>query len=203
MEKKTKICIDCGKAISRRAIRCHSCSGRVISTGRLHTEEYKRLMSNKQTGKNNSNYIHGKSRKPKFCIDCSQLISWTSTRCKHCAQKGNKNSMFGKMTPHGKWNKYKGYKMRSSWEKYYAKYLDKNNIKWLYESKTFDLGNTTYTPDFYLPETNEYIEIKGYWREDAKIKFNLFKEKYKDLKIRVIDKLSDLGNKLNSNCYRM
>jgi len=85
--------------------------------------------------------------------------------------------------------------MKSSWEIVYAKWLDKQNIKWLYESKTFDLGNTTYTPDFYLPETEEYIEIKGYWRDDAKKKFNLFKKKFKDIKILIYNelKLKKLG----------
>ncbi|KKL59181.1 hypothetical protein LCGC14_2217940 [marine sediment metagenome] len=77
--------------------------------------------------------------------------------------------------------------MRSSYEIAYAKWLDKQNIKWKYESKTFDLGNTTYTPDFYLPKTNKYIEIKGYWREDAKKKFKKFKTIYSETKIQVLN----------------
>ena len=67
--------------------------------------------------------------------------------------------------------------MRSSYEIAYAKYLDNMNIEWQYESTTFNLGDTTYTPDFYLPDRDKYIEIKGWWREDAKIKFKKFKNK--------------------------
>ena len=85
--------------------------------------------------------------------------------------------------------------MRSSYEIKFAKYLDKKEIRWLYEPKTFDLGNSTYTPDFYLPETNEYIEIKGWFTDKAKNKMLLFYKKYKDIKLNILDekKLIKLG----------
>jgi predicted nuclease of restriction endonuclease-like RecB superfamily len=87
---------------------------------------------------------------------------------------------------------YKGYLMKSSWEIKYAKYLDKNNIKWEYENKTFDLGNTTYTPDFYLPETDIYIEIKGWFRKDAKRKMKLFYKLYPKINLRLITNILEL-----------
>jgi len=100
---------------------------------------------------------------------------------------GKKNGMFGKPTPHGKRLSYKNIWMRSSWEIAYAKYLDNQKIKWLYEPKAFDLNNGyTYRPDFYLPKSDTYIEIKGYWRDKAKMKFNLFKKLYSKLKIKLI-----------------
>lgn len=85
--------------------------------------------------------------------------------------------------------------LRSSYEIAYAKYLDNKKIEWYYEETTFNLGNTTYTPDFYIPEANTYIEIKCYWRKDALEKFKLFKEMYPDIKIEVIGKiiLEELG----------
>jgi predicted nuclease of restriction endonuclease-like RecB superfamily len=79
--------------------------------------------------------------------------------------------------------------MRSSWELNFAKWCDLSGIEWVYESKTFELGNTTYTPDFYLPEFDLWIEIKGYWRDDARIKFKKFKRLYKTINIEVFDKL--------------
>jgi len=94
--------------------------------------------------------------------------------------------MFGKKAKHGKRIVYKSILMRSSWVVKYAKYLDKNNIKWQYESKRFDLGNSTYAPDFYLPKENKYIEIKGWWRDNAKKKFRRFKRKYPEIKIEVL-----------------
>jgi len=110
------------------------------------------------------------------------------------SNKGKKHHWYGKII-HGKWGKYKGIYMRSSWEILYAKYLDKQHINWQYEPIAFELDNTTYTPDFYLPEKNKYIEIKGYWRDDSKKKFNKFKEKYPDKDITVLMKtdLEELG----------
>lgn len=90
--------------------------------------------------------------------------------------------------------KYKKIKMHNKWEVIYAKYLDKQGIEWQYEPKTFDLGKTTYTPDFYLPETDEWVEIKDYWRIDIKKKFDLFKKKYNSMNIKIILK-KDLEKK--------
>lgn len=107
-------------------------------------------------------------------------------------RKGRKNPNFGKgchsKNYHYKGGYYKGIWMRSSWEIKYAKYLDKNKIKWKYEYKAFDLGESTYTPDFYLPKTDEYIEIKGWWRNEAKRKLKIFKKIYSKIKITVLNK---------------
>jgi len=150
------------------------------------------LKCQNRKGKNNSNYKDGKTLKNYYCKDCGKLICLTNVyngnkRCKSCAQKGKLNHRYGKIS-HGKWGTYKGIRMRSSYEIAYAKWCDKNNIKWLYESKTFDLGDTTYTPDFYLPKTDEYIEVKGYWRKDAIEKFTIFKITYPEIDIKIKDK---------------
>ena len=77
----------------------------------------------------------------------------------------------------------------------HGKYCIINHIKYRYEPKAFNLDNTTYRPDFYLPKTNEYIEIKGYWRNDAKTKFKLFKKLYPKIKVKILmkPKLQILG----------
>ncbi len=63
------------------------------------------------------------------------------------------------------------------------------------EPKTFCLGNCTYTPDFYIPKWNCYIEIKGYWRNDTKYKFYKFKRIYSNINIYLFykNKLKTLG----------
>lgn len=72
-------------------------------------------------------------------------------------------------------SKYKWYfikenkeiKCRSGYEVIYANYLIINNIPFEYEPKTFKLANgKRYTPDFYLFNTNEYIEIKGSFKSN-------------------------------------
>jgi len=86
---------------------------------------------------------------------------------------------------------------RSTWELAYAKYLDSIHELWMYEMETFDLGNTTYTPDFFLPRREKFIEIKGYIRpEDVNRvwqKINQFKEQYPwDLEVLRLKELKEL-----------
>ena len=100
--------------------------------------------------------------------------------------------------PHGKREYYKNICFRSTWEVQTAKWLDQHNIEWLYESKVFSLKiNNSYTPDFYLPKLDKYIEVKGYWREDAKNKFNEFKTIYSNKSIYVMDNIKKLDTTMN------
>ena len=46
-------------------------------------------------------------------------------------------------------------------EKEFSKLLDKQGRKWIYEPKRFNLNNTTYCPDFYIPKEKLYIEVVG------------------------------------------
>lgn len=90
--------------------------------------------------------------------------------------------------------------MRSTWEKKYADYLTKNNINYLYEPKLFPLSNgKSYIADFYLPQTDEYVEIKGYLSPDQGEKYELFRKEYPNLKWKILYKenLIDLGIDLN------
>lgn len=53
-----------------------------------------------------------------------------------------------------------------------AKYLEKNNIKWIRNTKrfyyTWNNNKHYYVPDFYLPDYKLYLEVKGYWYKDKK-----------------------------------
>ena len=58
--------------------------------------------------------------------------------------------------------KYNGYSFRSRTEAKWAYVFDKLNIKYLYENEGYELENGDwYLPDFYLPEQDFFIEIKG------------------------------------------
>lgn len=107
---------------------------------------------------------------------------------------GRKNPHFGKPV-RPKWGIYNGIKMRSNWEILYAKYLDSKRIEYQYEPKTFDLGNITYTPDFYLPKTKQYIEIKGYFPDKIKRKIKLFRQIYSKENFKLLQgkELGELG----------
>lgn len=57
---------------------------------------------------------------------------------------------------------------RSKAEANYARCLNFFNIKWEYEPKEFFFdkikrGVVSYTPDFYLPEDNRWVEFKGWF----------------------------------------
>jgi hypothetical protein len=62
---------------------------------------------------------------------------------------------------YGKKYKYGGFLFRSSWELKLAKFLDKLGYEWEYEDTEIQLDKThSYTPDFFLPELNLFIEVK-------------------------------------------
>lgn len=77
-----------------------------------------------------------------------------------------------------KWHYMKNHiriNMRSGYEVMFAMILDKENIEWLYEPKCFKLSNgKRYTPDFYLPKENRYIDTKGRYMESSKTKIKEF-----------------------------
>ena len=85
-------------------------------------------------------------------------------------------------------------KMRSGYEVMYAKHLTQNNIEWQYEPKLFKLKDgMRYTPDFYLPESNEWIDVKGQITEKHKLKHNLFKKAGHNLRLVFIEEIEFLS----------
>ena len=76
------------------------------------------------------------------------------------------------------------------------KYIDEHKILWYYEIQTFELSNEmTYTPDFFLPKYEKFIEIKGYMNEESQEKIDKFIEQYPwDLEILYKDDLIKLGD---------
>lgn len=91
---------------------------------------------------------------------------------------------------------YNGIDLHGSWELAYAKYLDANNIKWVrnkdFFTYVFEGKQRRYTPDFYLVDTDEYIEVKGHKTDKDSAKWAQFPQN-KKLKILMKDELSELG----------
>ena len=64
---------------------------------------------------------------------------------------------------------------QASWEKKVVEYFNENEINFRWQSRVFKMPNgKTYRPDCYLFSTKKWIEIKGYFRKDAKDKWNWF-----------------------------
>ena len=63
---------------------------------------------------------------------------------------------------------YKGVEFKSNLEAKCAECFDRLGIRWEYEPKTFrgqDFAGGQYTPDFYLPPADVYVEVVGVWDE--------------------------------------
>jgi len=86
--------------------------------------------------------------------------------------------------------------LRSSWEYIYAKWLDTNNYKWDVEVMSFNMGDYTYRPDFFIYDNNnnitKIVEVKGYWK-DKLYKFNELKEKL-NIDVVLVDKIKPYTN---------
>lgn len=62
--------------------------------------------------------------------------------------------------------KYKGYKFRSRLEARWAVFFDAAGIEWEYETEGYQFDDgTKYLPDFYLPESKQFFEVKGVMTE--------------------------------------
>jgi hypothetical protein len=53
-----------------------------------------------------------------------------------------------------------------------------NNIAYEYEGYAFILNNKQYIPDFYIPDNNCFLEVKGFFYPGARNKLLLFRENY-------------------------
>jgi len=82
---------------------------------------------------------------------------------------------------------------RSAWEANIARYFNYLNIEWQFEPKTFYFegikrGCVSYLPDFYLPQTNEWVEVKGWMDDKSKTKLKRFSKYYPQEKLILIDR---------------
>ena len=72
--------------------------------------------------------------------------------------------------------------MRSNWEANFARILNLYKIQFDFEPKVFHFpikrGTKSYTPDFFITSTKEWVEIKGYLDDKSKIKIKRFKKYY-------------------------
>lgn len=57
--------------------------------------------------------------------------------------------------------RHNGYPMRSHSETRWASMMDLFGIRWMYEPKLFKTQLGMYLPDFYLPDMDAYLEVKG------------------------------------------
>jgi len=89
--------------------------------------------------------------------------------------------------------------MDSTWEVMMADKLNELDIKWerdpgmKLEYKTRGGRKRNYIPDFYLPDLDIYIEVKGYWTDAAKHKMKDIIKRNPD-KICILESLVEIGS---------
>lgn len=74
----------------------------------------------------------------------------------------------------------------SRWEANFARILNLLGIPWLYQCRTFDIGGHTYTPDFYLPDSDTWIEIKNFLSDYSRDRDKNFRKWYPELELMLI-----------------
>ena len=77
---------------------------------------------------------------------------------------------------------------RSNIELSVARSLKTKGIPYEYENTklTYIPKPRTYTPDFYLPEQDIFVEVKGYFDKGDRVKMQLIKEQFPEHDIRIL-----------------
>lgn len=156
----------------------------------------------------------------KYCPICGNEIPYERRNFKTCSDncyhallsKKAKARGFGGLTNgcgnYSKHGSYKGIHCDSTYELIYLVYCLENNIEIQRNKKYFNYYNTSgelkkYYPDFYLPKTNTYIELKGYKDGNVELKLEAVKKAGSNIEILykadLIDKISFINKKLNKN----
>lgn len=103
-----------------------------------------------------------------------------------------KNNVCGRI----KTVEYRGAKLKGSWELKTAQWLDYLNEEWIHEvnPQEYIWNNKShlYFPDFYLPNRNVYIEVKGYKTDRDTAKWTQFKGTLIIIDKTIIHKLNTL-----------
>jgi hypothetical protein len=170
---------------------CHSCSAKVNNVKRGPLSEETKLKIAKALIGTKSPY-KGVLKVPRVEIICANprcrkpfiAIKWANR--KYCSNKCHMAVTGGKPTSpkaaRGKAGIRKDISkiiyFYSRWEANFARLLNYLDIKWRYQPKTFDLITQNYTPDFYLPKYNTYVEIKNFLWKYSKIRDEKFRELY-------------------------
>ena len=74
----------------------------------------------------------------------------------------------------------------SRWEANFVRLLNFLDITWEYQPKTFNLMTQNYTPDFYLPQYDLYVEIKNFLSDYSAVRDQKFRQLYPHLKLLLI-----------------
>lgn len=176
----------------------HKCSAIVSNLGRIQSEETRIKIGKASLGRKSP--FKGALKVPRVELICANpkckklfiAIKWANR--KYCSNKCVMEIVGGRPTS-PKASKGKGGIRKdisdtiyfySRWEANFARLMNFLNIKWEYAPKIFDLGTQKYTPDFYLPEVNIFIEVKNFMWKYSEIRDKKFRRLYPNIKLQLL-----------------
>lgn len=202
-KKEKRICVrkECGNTFEVQLgdpkIYCsRSCAGKVNNVGRTLSQETKLKIAKALTGRKNPRseiiprieiicanphcnkvFLIERWMKRKFCSNkcVMEVIGGNATSPKAARGKAGIRKDISKTIY-----------FYSRWEANIARLFNYLNIKWKYQPKTFDLISQNYTPDFYLPDKNIYIEVKNFLWKYSQIRDDKFRKIYPDIKLHLL-----------------
>ena len=213
-----RVCADCAAPLKSKVLktlRCKACAARITSNP--SKPQAREKIRKARLGKRPWNYevdaanpyyaewvssirrghekYRGKSREEMLGVErAAQMRERASARF-----KGAGNPMYGR-THEGRtaysaagFRKDLGHYVRSSWEADFARVLKYLGINYQYEPRRFTLSRAdgatlTYAPDFFVPESRCFYEVKGWMDDKSAEKIRLFREQYRGETLLVIDK---------------
>jgi len=113
------------------------------------------------------------------------------------ASKKTKSKLWSKQSVHTKPDGTEVI-MDSTWEAALAVLLDRLEIKWdrgdhlVLDYQTPRGRKRKYIPDFYLPDHDIYVEVKGYWTDAAKLKVADVEQRH-GIKLLILESLREVG----------
>ena len=158
-----------------------------------------RVYKNGMTGKRGSNqYIFAKQQGIELPTAWNKGLPGTFTGKKHTAESKQKISEKLSINNKGgraKWYMVAGQNVQGTWERNIATKFEQLGICWIKlktnkDTLKYKMGEKfrSYTPDFYLPDYDMYVEIKGFWWGNDKEKMRIVLDTYPNKNIAVVEK---------------
>jgi hypothetical protein len=189
----------------------------VVHDGSGHPNRKKRNISQKLTKFNNIKIaidlalknegkclsLEIKNCRTKLLWECKLGHSWyqnlnhikfSNSWCPHCKFSKAAKSSAKNFYILNHWKDGSEIVCQGSWEKKVVDFLNERNIYYRWQCEIFTMPDgRTYRPDAFLVNENKWVEIKGYFRDDAEEKWNWFHKEYPNSELWNKEKLKQKG----------
>jgi len=174
---------------------CQQCCGKARHTIdaciRIAKEKNGKCLSKKYI--NNATKMHWKCKSGHQWYASFHHIKNRGHWCPECGQKKKARSANNSYICYH-WKTDKELVCQGSWEAKVVEYLNTNKINFRWQPRSFKMPNgRRYYPDMYLYSTRTWVEIKGYFWDDAELKWNWFQSVKPNSELWNKEKLKAMG----------